>query len=50
MNALNSLANRVFDVLLSPLDAVGAWLSLTLVSGILGVLALVVFKHISWQA
>ena len=50
MNALNSLANRVFDVLLSPLDAVGAWLSLTLVSGIFGVLALVVFKHISWQA
>ena len=50
MNGLNSLANSVFDLLLSPLDAVGAWLSLTLVSGIFGVLALVVFKHISWQA
>ncbi|HIG86572.1 MAG TPA: hypothetical protein EYQ25_05985 [Planctomycetes bacterium] len=50
MNAVNSLTNRVFDLLLSPLDAVGAWLSLTLVSGVFGILALVVFKRISWQA
>lgn len=49
MNALNSAANGLFDLLLAPLEAVGAWLALTLVSGIFGVLALVVFKHISWQ-
>ena len=49
MNALNSAANALFDLLLAPLEAVGAWLALTLVSGIFGVLALVVFKHISWQ-
>ncbi len=50
MNAVNSLTNRIFDLLLSPLDVVGAWLSLTLVSGVFGILALVVFKRISWQA
>ena len=49
MNALNSAANALFDLLLAPLEAVGGWLALTLVSGIFGVLALVVFKHISWQ-
>ena len=49
MNAINRGLTAFFDLVLRPLEAVGPEYSLTLVSGIFGVLALVVFKHISSQ-
>lgn len=49
MNALNSLLNSVFDALLTPLEWGGVALSLIVLSGVFGVLALYVFKYISWQ-
>lgn len=49
MNAINGALTGLFDVLLTPLEAVGREFALIVVSGIFGVLALLVFKHISWQ-
>ena len=49
MNALNGLFTKLFDVLLTPLELLGNEMSLLIVSGIFGVVALVVFKHISSQ-
>jgi len=49
MNAINRALTAFFDLVLRPLEAVGMEYSLTLVSGIFGVLALVVFKRISSQ-
>lgn len=49
MNALNGLLTQVFDLLLTPLELMGNEVSLLLLSGIFGVVALVVFKHISSQ-
>ena len=49
MNAFNGLVTSLFDVLLMPLELMGMELALILVSGIFGVLALVVFKYISSQ-
>jgi len=49
MNALNGFLTKLFDVLLVPLELLGDEMSLILVSGIFGVLALVVFKYISSQ-
>jgi len=49
LNGLNRLVTRVFDVLLAPLEWVGVEFSLLVVSAVFGVLALWVFKHISWQ-
>ncbi|GEM_PF-495852 len=49
MNALNHAANSIFDLLLTPLEAVGQEFALIMVSGVFGVLALLVFKHISSQ-
>lgn len=49
MNALNGLLNTVFDLVLTPLELGGAALSLIVLSGVFGVLALYVFKYISWQ-
>jgi hypothetical protein len=50
MNAINRLTTAVFDVLLAPLEFFGDAVALILVSGIFGILALLVFKQISWQA
>lgn len=50
MNAVNRLTTAVFDVLLAPLEFFGDAVALILVSGIFGILALLVFKQISWQA
>lgn len=50
MNALNALLNKVFDLALAPLELLGAAAALIVVSGVFGVLALYVFKYISWQA
>lgn len=49
MNSLNRGLTKLFDVLLVPLEALGMEMSLILLSGIFGVLALIVFKHISSQ-
>jgi hypothetical protein len=50
MNALHQIMTRVFNVVLTPLELVGHGFALVLVSGIFGVLALLLFKQISWQA
>lgn len=49
MDFVNGLVTRTFDVLLAPLEWVGPEFALLVVSAIFGVLALWVFKHISWQ-
>ncbi|MFT5051498.1 MAG: hypothetical protein ACI8QZ_002916 [Chlamydiales bacterium] len=49
MNALNSVVTKVFDLLLTPLEMMGTEVALILVSGIFGILALIVFKFISYQ-
>lgn len=49
MNAINGVVTAVFDVLLRPLEAFGPELAIIVVSGVFGILALIAFKHISWQ-
>lgn len=49
MNAINGIVNRIFDAVLTPFEWLGAGWSLILVSGIFGILALIAFKHISYQ-
>ena len=49
MNALNGIANTLFDLLCKPAASLG-WLTLLiLLSCIFGVLALIAFKHLSFQ-
>jgi len=50
MNAVNGALNALFDALLTPLEWAGQATALILFSGVFGVLALLVFKQISWQA
>ncbi len=50
MNAVNGALNALFDLLLTPLEWAGDATALIVVSGVFGVLALLVFKQISWQA
>jgi hypothetical protein len=50
MNAVNGALNALFDALLTPLEWAGQAAALILFSGVFGVLALLVFKQISWQA
>ncbi len=49
MNFVNGLATKLFDLLMTPLEYLGLEVLLVIVSGIFGVLGLLVFKHISWQ-
>ena len=49
MNVINSLVTKVFDLVLAPLELMGKEISLILISGIFGILALIAFKHISYQ-
>jgi len=49
MNALNRIVSAAFDAMLWPLERLGTAAALIVVSGLFGVLALIVFKHISWQ-
>jgi len=49
MDALNGITTKVFDVLLIPFELLGMEWAMILISGIFGVLALVVFKYISSQ-
>lgn len=50
MNAINRAASSIFDIVLTPFELLGAEVSLVLVSGLFGILALLIFKQISWQA
>ena len=49
MNALNRMTTRVFDALMSPLELLGNEAALVLISGLFGIVALLIFKQISWQ-
>jgi len=49
MDALNRITTKIFDVLLTPFELLGVELSLILISGLFGIVALLVFKQISWQ-
>ncbi len=49
MNALNGALTWFFDLALWPFELLGDIVALLVVSGVFGVLALIAFKHISWQ-
>lgn len=49
MNGLNHAVSRVFDLLLAPLELLGRPFALIAASAVFGVVALILFKHISWQ-
>ena len=50
MNTINRIMSSIFDVALTPFELLGSELALILVSGLFGIVALILFKHISWQA
>ena len=49
MNAINGAVSALFDLVLTPLELLGVPLTLILVSGVFGILALIAFKYISYQ-
>jgi hypothetical protein len=49
MNAVHRAVSAAFDLFLTPFELMGEITALILVSGVFGVLALLVFKRISWQ-
>ena len=49
MNALNSITTKVFDLLVKPLSFLGPEMVIVLLSGLFGIVALIVFKFISYQ-
>jgi hypothetical protein len=49
MNSLNRAMTAIFDAVLWPFEKLGPGWSLVLVSGVFGVLALFLFKHVSAQ-
>ncbi len=49
MNAINRAVTKFFDLVLTPLEAISDEFALLVVSGVFGVLALWIFKYISWQ-
>lgn len=49
MNAINRASTKLFDILLVPFEALGTEWAIILMSGIFGVGALFIFKHISSQ-
>jgi hypothetical protein len=49
MNALNGALTSVFNILLAPFELLGEGNALILVSGLFGILGLVVFKYVSFQ-
>ena len=50
MNSIHRILGTIFDAVLTPFEWLGDVFALVVVSGIFGVLALLVFKQISWQA
>jgi hypothetical protein len=49
MDSINSFFTSLFDAILTPLEWGGDAFALIFVSGVFGVLALWIFKYISWQ-
>lgn len=49
MNSLNHVSSRIFDLLLTPLESIGRPFALVATSAAFGVIALVLFKHVSAQ-
>jgi len=49
MNAINAAVTAIFDVALSAFEWAGVQFTLIAISGIFGILALIAFKHISYQ-
>jgi len=49
VNTVNRIAGRVMDVILRPFEFFGPEVALILVSGIFGIVALLIFKRVSWQ-
>jgi uncharacterized membrane protein (DUF106 family) len=47
---LNSITNALGDLFLAPVSNVPGWFSITVISGVMGVLLLVIFKYTSNQA
>lgn len=50
MDAVHRVVGAIFDAFLTPFEALGDVAALILVSGLFGILALLAFKQISWQA
>ncbi len=50
MNAAHRAVSAAFDAILTPFELLGDTAALVLVSGVFGIIALLVFKQISWQA
>lgn len=50
MNSVHRLVSAAFDAILTPFELLGDAAAIVLVSGIFGILALLLFKQISWQA
>lgn len=49
MNAIHRTVSAIFDAVLTPFETMGDIAALILVSGVFGILALLLFKKISWQ-
>jgi hypothetical protein len=49
LNTVHHILTKTFDVVLTPFELLGDGGALVLVSGIFGILALLLFKRISWQ-
>jgi hypothetical protein len=49
MDALNGIVTKIFDLILTPLETMGREVAMIVMGGIFGILALIVFKHISSQ-
>lgn len=50
MNAAHRAVSAVLDAVLTPFELLGDAAALVLISGVFGIIALLVFKQISWQA
>jgi len=50
MNAAHRAVSAAFDAILTPFELLGDAASLILISGLFGILGLLLFKQISWQA
>jgi hypothetical protein len=50
MNLVNRAMTGLFDVVMTPFELLGVELALVLVSGLVGIVCLIIFKYISWQA
>lgn len=49
MNAIHRAVSALFDAVLAPFEMMGSVAALISVSGVFGILALLLFKQISWQ-